>query len=45
MARSKDPNFFPGMTCVNVRMLQDVDPKMLNLKFADGKNYDPTAGA
>jgi hypothetical protein len=38
MARSKDPNFLPGMTCVNIRMLQDVDLKTLNLKFADGRN-------
>ncbi|KAF1833287.1 hypothetical protein BDW02DRAFT_570170 [Decorospora gaudefroyi] len=38
MIRSKDPSFFPGITCVNVRMLRDVDLKTLNLKFGDGKN-------
>lgn len=43
MARSHDPYFFPGMTCVNVRMMQGVDLTTLNLKFADGASYDPTA--
>lgn len=41
LARSVDPDFFPGMTCVNVRMLQGVDLKGLNLKFADGASYNP----
>lgn len=45
MARSVDPGFFPGMTCVNVRMFEDVDLKTLNIKAADGKSYDPTAAA
>ncbi|KAJ4372268.1 hypothetical protein N0V83_004042 [Neocucurbitaria cava] len=45
MARSVDPGFFPGMTCVNVRMFEDVDLKTLNLKPADGKSYDPTTAA
>lgn len=39
MARSKYEDFFPGMTCVNVRMLEGVDVKALNLKAADGKSY------
>ncbi|KAH8733020.1 glutathione-dependent formaldehyde-activating enzyme [Phaeosphaeriaceae sp. PMI808] len=39
MARSIDPNFFAGMTCVNVRMLDGVDLKSLKIKFADGKSY------
>ncbi|KAF1840031.1 uncharacterized protein K460DRAFT_399646 [Cucurbitaria berberidis CBS 394.84] len=43
MARSVDPSFFPGMTCVNVRMLEGVDLKTLNLKFADGASFDPTS--
>jgi hypothetical protein len=34
-----DPNFFAGMTCINVRMLEGVDLKSLKIKFADGKNY------
>ncbi|KAH4237029.1 hypothetical protein HBI56_123760 [Parastagonospora nodorum] len=41
MARSIDPNFFPGMTCLNVRMLDGVDLKALKIKFADGKSYTP----
>jgi hypothetical protein len=36
-----DPNFFAGMTCVNVRMFEGVDLKALKIKFADGKNYTP----
>lgn len=39
MARSIVPGFFDGMTCVNVRMIEDVDVKDLNVKFADGKSY------
>jgi hypothetical protein len=38
MARSVDPEFFAGMTCVNVRMFEGVDLKALNLKPADGKS-------
>tara|TARA_R110002003_G_scaffold126_17_gene11604 strand:- start:439 stop:711 length:273 start_codon:yes stop_codon:yes gene_type:complete len=34
-----DPNFFAGMTCVNVRMLDGVDLKSVKIKFADGKSY------
>jgi hypothetical protein len=34
-----DPNFFAGMTCVNVRMFEDVDVKALKIRFADGKNF------
>jgi hypothetical protein len=34
-----DPNFFVGMTCVNVRMFEDIDLKALKFKEADGKNY------
>ncbi|OAL55804.1 hypothetical protein IQ07DRAFT_583249 [Pyrenochaeta sp. DS3sAY3a] len=41
MARSVDPGFFPGITCVNVRMLEGVDTKKLKLKFADGASYNP----
>lgn len=41
MARSIDPEFFPGMTCVNVRMLEDVELEKLKVKAADGKSYDP----
>ncbi|KAF2035791.1 hypothetical protein EK21DRAFT_84199 [Setomelanomma holmii] len=37
----RNPNFFAGMTCVNVRMLDGVDVKSLKIKFADGKNYKP----
>jgi hypothetical protein len=36
-----DPDFFPGMTCLNVRMLDGVDLKALKIKFADGKSYTP----
>jgi hypothetical protein len=36
-----DPEFFAGMTCVNVRMFEDVDLKALKLKAADGKSYTP----
>jgi hypothetical protein len=39
MARSKDPDFFPGMTCINARMLQGVQLDGLKRKFGDGKNY------
>ncbi|KAH7086817.1 Mss4-like protein [Paraphoma chrysanthemicola] len=39
MARSIDPNFFAGITCINVRMFEDVDLKSLKIKFADGKSY------
>lgn len=39
MVRSKDPDFFPGMTCVNVRMLQGVELEDLKRKPGDGKNY------
>jgi hypothetical protein len=38
MVRSKDPDFFPGMTCVNARMLQGVQLDGLKRKSADGKN-------
>lgn len=41
MARSVVPGFFEGMTCVNVRMLEGVDFKALNIKEMDGKNYNP----
>jgi hypothetical protein len=34
-----DPEFFAGMTCVNVRMFEDVDLKGLKMKEADGKSY------
>jgi hypothetical protein len=36
-----DPNFFAGMTCVNVRMLEDVDFKGLKIKNMDGRSYSP----
>jgi len=36
-----DPDFFAGITCVNVRMLEGVDLKALKMKFADGKSYTP----
>jgi hypothetical protein len=36
-----DPDFFPGMTCLNVRMLDGVDLKALKIKFADGRSYAP----
>jgi hypothetical protein len=39
MVRSKDPSFFPGMTCVNVRMLQGVKLEDLKRKPGDGKSY------
>ncbi|KAF1942601.1 hypothetical protein EJ02DRAFT_402146 [Clathrospora elynae] len=45
MARSTDPTFFAGLTCVNVRMLENVDVKTLKLKFADGKSYTPPDAA
>ncbi|KAF2831033.1 hypothetical protein CC86DRAFT_133904 [Ophiobolus disseminans] len=38
VARSIDPDFFAGMTCVNVRMFEGVDIKTLKTKFADGKS-------
>lgn len=41
MARSVDPNFFAGMTCVNVRMFEDVDFAKLNFKEVNGKGYNP----
>lgn len=37
MAQSVDPNFYPGIVAVNVRTLQDVDFKSLNVKLVDGK--------
>lgn len=39
IARSKDPDFFPGMTCVNVRMLEGLELGKLSFKQADGKSY------
>jgi hypothetical protein len=41
MARSVDPNFFAGMTCINVRMFEDVDFTKLKFKEANGKSYTP----
>ncbi len=41
VAGSIDPNFFPGMKAVNVRMMQDVDLKNLKMKHVDGKNWTP----
>jgi hypothetical protein len=38
MIRSKDPDFFHGMTCVNVRMLQDVELEKVKRKSGDGKS-------
>lgn len=43
MARSVDPNFFAGMTCINVRMLDGVDFGKLKIKEVDGKSYTPGA--
>ena len=39
MARSKDPEFFAGITCVNVRTLAGVDFKKLHLKELDGASF------
>jgi len=39
MIRSKDPNFFTGMTCINVRMLQGVELETLKRKSVDGKSF------
>ncbi|KAH7408389.1 Mss4-like protein [Phaeosphaeria sp. MPI-PUGE-AT-0046c] len=41
MARSVDPSFFAGITCINVRMLEGVDLKALKIKEVDGKNFNP----
>ncbi|OAG08739.1 uncharacterized protein CC84DRAFT_586051 [Paraphaeosphaeria sporulosa] len=37
MAQSLDPNLWADIVAVNVRTLQDVDLKSLNVKLADGK--------
>ncbi|KAI4925966.1 uncharacterized protein J4E92_006703 [Alternaria infectoria] len=39
MIRSKDPNFFAGMTCINARMLQGVELEKLKRKSVDGKSF------
>jgi len=39
MIRSKDPDFFAGMTCVNARMLQGVELEKLKRKSVDGKSF------
>jgi hypothetical protein len=38
MARSIDPNFFAGMTCVNVRMFEDGEAvwKDVERRYANG---------
>ncbi|KAF1912479.1 Mss4-like protein [Ampelomyces quisqualis] len=42
MLRSIDPNFFVGMTPLNVRMLEDIDLRALKIKHLDGKSYTPS---
>jgi hypothetical protein len=39
MVRSVDPSVFPGMTCVNVRMLEGVELKGVKRKYGDGASY------
>jgi len=39
MVRSVDPGVFPGMTCVNVRMLEGVDVKDVKRRYGDGASY------
>lgn len=43
MARSVTPGFFEGITCVNVRLIEGVDPDALKYKEYDGASYDNTA--
>lgn len=38
-AKSVDPNFFPGITGLNARVLQDVDVEAIEKKIIDGKAF------
>lgn len=39
MLRSKEADFMPGITGINVRMLQDVDLEGIKVDHLDGKSF------